>query len=367
MIGRRIKPDGLPFRLYERRGKFKVSFGYKLPSGAWEFRLTAAVNNPDAVATVRKQAIERAEVLNGNAPLAGTTAKLIERYFQWQRSLPADSEDRKAAVTLKENEVEQRQLLMSFGRTDPARIKPVHIYAHLAGRAKGGAPAKANKEIALLSAVLEYGRRQGDLETNPCAGIKYNKTRPKQKYVEGADLAYAVAEARARGGSYLILALCAMAAYLTVSRPTEMRELARQSITEGGIRVEVGKRKRGQAAKYKLIEWSLDLKAVIDEALSLQRTTSIYIFGNTSGQVYARSGWNTIWTRLMKYCEAKAKNEGMAFTRFALSDMRPAAVTDRMEDGDSAITDATGHSDGRMVQKVYDRRRVKSAKATQIR
>jgi hypothetical protein len=33
VIGRRESPDGLPFRLYVRKGKFKVSYGYKLPSG----------------------------------------------------------------------------------------------------------------------------------------------------------------------------------------------------------------------------------------------------------------------------------------------------------------------------------------------
>ena len=34
MIGRRKSPDGMPFRLYERIGKFKVSYGYKLPDGS---------------------------------------------------------------------------------------------------------------------------------------------------------------------------------------------------------------------------------------------------------------------------------------------------------------------------------------------
>lgn len=42
----------------------------------------------------------------------------------------------------------------------PALIKPVHIYKYLDGRAAEGAPAKANKEVALLSAVLECGRRR---------------------------------------------------------------------------------------------------------------------------------------------------------------------------------------------------------------
>jgi integrase len=364
VIGRRESPDGLPFRLYVRKGKFKVSYGYKLPNGKWAFRLTAPATDLEAIAEIRRQAIERAEVLNGNSIQDGTTADLIKRYFLWQESLPVDSEIRKAAITLKENKVEAVWLAKFFGAMPPEAIKPKHVYTFLLNRAVRGAPAKANKEIALLSAVLEYGRRLGELEVNPCRGIKYNKTRPRQKYVEARDLELALQVARERGGSYLVLALCLYTAYLTVSRPTEVRELARQNVKPDGIEIAVGKRKAGQAQRHKLIEWSPALRATIDEALRLQRTTSVYVFGNSDGQVYTRSGWNTIWSRLMGYCEKRAEEKGIEFTRFSLADMRPSAVTDRMEGGDARIIDATGHTDGRMVAKVYDRRKTKSAKAT---
>ncbi len=143
-----------------------------------------------------------------------------------------------------------------------------------------------------------------------------------------------------------------------------MRALTRQSIHDEGIEIAVGKRKSGQAQRTKLILWSPELKATIDEALSLQRTKGIYIFSNTAGQIYSRSGFTTILHRLMQYCEVRAKNEGLDFQRFTLADMRPTAVTNRMEGGDAFITDATGHSDERMVKQVFDRRKVKKAKAT---
>jgi integrase len=364
VIGRRKSPDGLPFRLYERKGKFKISYGYKLPNGKWAFRLSALVKNATAIADIRRDAILRAEVLNGNAVQPGTTADLIDRYFVWQESMPEDSEMRKATITLKENKVESAWLVRVFGAMPPEAIKPRHIYAFLANRAAKGAPAKANKEIALLSAILEYGRRDGKPEVNPCHAIKYNKTRPRQKYVEATDLELAIKIARERGGSYLVMALCLYTAYLTVSRPTEMRALTRKSIKPNGIEVAIGKRKKGQAQRNKLIEWSPALRAAIEEAVQLQRTSSVYIFGNVHGQVYTRSGWNTIWTRLMKYCEKHAEDEGIDFTRFTLADMRPSAVTDRKEDGEVNTTDATGHSDSRMVEKIYDRRKTKTAKAT---
>jgi hypothetical protein len=92
---------------------------------------------------------------------------------------------------------------------------------------------------------------------------------------------------------YLVNALCLRAAYLTVSRPDEMRHITRQAITAQGMEMAVGKWKKGQADKFKLIESSTELRAVIDEALSLQRMTSLYVFGNSDSQPYTTSGWNT--------------------------------------------------------------------------
>lgn len=356
----------MPFRLYERVGKFKVSYGYKLPDGTWAFRLTAPADDAAARARIRTEAIDRANVLNGAPVQGGETEALFRRYFAWQRGLPLDSEERKAESTLDENEHnEAKRLLKTFGKVRPAVIKPVHIYKYLDGRAAEGAPAKANKEVALLSAVLEFGRRKGVLEVNPCRDIKYNKTRPDTRYVTPAELDLVIRTARERGGMYVVAALCLRAAYLTVSRPDEMRQVMRQAIKADGMEMAVGKRKKGQAQKFKLIEWSTELRAVIDEALALQRTTSIYVFGNSDGQPYTTSGWNTNLRRLMEHARKKAEKEQIEFSRFTLKDMRPAAVTDRVDDGDETITNATGHSSDRMVRQVYDRRKKKAARATE--
>ncbi|MCG2585975.1 tyrosine-type recombinase/integrase [Massilia sp. TS11] len=365
MTKAREKADGLPFRLYERIGKFVVSYGYKLPDGTWAFRLSAQKNNTRKAAEIRTEAIYQANLLNGAAPVAGSMNALFDDYFKWQRSLPRSSEDRKADNTLKENQSEAKRLMQTFGKVSPSSIKPVHIYKYLDGRARTGAPAKANKEIALLSAVLEYGRRMGILETNHCRGIKYNRTRPKTKYVSQEALNFVMTVARERGGSLLVTALCLQFAYLTVCRPDETRHLMRQAIdNELGISVAIGKRKKGQVQRYKRIEWSPTLRAIIDDALSLQRTSSLYVFGNSQGQPYSTSGFNVMLRRLMKLCEDRSKENGIAFSRFTLAEMRPSAVTDRMEQGDTHIIDATGHTDGRMVAKVYDRRKVKVAKPT---
>jgi integrase len=183
--------------------------------------------------------------------------------------------------------------------------------------------------------------------------------------VTPAELDLVVRVARERGGMYVVAALCLRAAYLTVSRPDEMRKITRQAITDQGVEMPVGKRKKGQAQRFKLIEWSDELRAVMKEALSLQRTTSMYVFGNSEGQPYTTSGWNTNLRRLMEHARKKAEKEGIGFARFTLKDMRPAAVTDRVDEGDENITNATGHSSDRMVRQVYDRRKKKTARATE--
>jgi hypothetical protein len=144
---------------------------------------------------------------------------------------------------------------------------------------------------------------------------KNHKTKPDTRYVTEVQREFARHVARERGGMYVINMLCLRAAYLTVSWPDEMRHLLRQEITEPGVRMPVGKCRGGRAQKYKLIEWSDELCAVIDETLKLQRTSSPYVFGNSEGQPYTTSRFNTHFRRQMGYCEKKTREECVEFTR----------------------------------------------------
>lgn len=69
-----------------------------------------------------------------------------------------------------------------------------------------------------------------------------------------------------------------------------------------------------------------------------------------------------MWNRSLNAISSGRKACQLAARRFTLADMRPSAVTERMEDGDEKIVDATGHADGRMVAKIYDRRRERKVK-----
>ena len=94
----------------------------------WIFKLSASINDTEAVAGIRKTAIQQAEELNGNMPKAGTVTDLISRYFNWQTSMKPGDLRKKAKSTLDENLRESQNLNKVFGSLLPTAIKTKHVY-----------------------------------------------------------------------------------------------------------------------------------------------------------------------------------------------------------------------------------------------
>ena len=120
-----------------------------------------------------------------------------------------------------------------------------------------------------------------------------------------------------------------------------------------------------QSAQHGLIEWSAELRLVINEALAVQRNKlagTWYVFGNMQGQRYTKGGWKKTLSELMKQCVTRAAQEGQPFMPFSLQDCRPKGVSDKLARGDLDVLDATLHTSKRMVRSVYDRRRTRVAK-----
>jgi integrase len=361
MIRRRRSPDGLPFRVYMRKGVRTISFYYKHPAGPEEPLARARVGNPQAIMRARRTAIKRAVEICGGMEHESTFAALVESYFAWQAALPAKSERKKADSTMEGNRREAKLLIKRFGTLVPEVIRPTDVYKYQEWRELGGAGLAANKEISLMSAILEYGRRNGRVTENVARGIKRIPSRPRTRRVEFAEVELVVAHAYTLGPAFQILALAAKTAWLTLRRPPEILSLARPAILDEGIRFSATKRKAGEPERTVTIEWSDELRRTIDEALEIKRgkvTGALLVFGNLSGQQYTKSGWGAMWRRLMNSVLEKHSS----FQRFTLQDCRPGGVTSKRERGDTDTVDATLHRDSRMVDRVYDRRRHRTAK-----
>ena len=365
MIRRRAKPDGLPFRVYERRGVRVYSIGYKGESGAWAFRLQCPADDAQQIAQLRREAIKRAATIGDGIPEAGTFAELADAWVKWQEGLPAGAPDKRADSTLAENRRELKALKSTFGPMLLAEMVKADAYVHLDACAQVGRAAKGNKEIALARTILERAVRAGRIAANPFDGVEMLRTEKRDRLVTDAELALAVEVGRQMGGPQHIVALALRTAWLCVRRSVEVRALTRDQITEDGIVWTAGKRQRGEAVKVALIEWSPALRSTIDEALAIKRNKlagAWYVFGNLGGQRYTKGGWKATLARLMDRCEEVATERKIAFRPFSLQDCRPKGVTDKMARGDGDVIDATLHSSERMVRQVYDRRRVRTAK-----
>jgi integrase len=373
VIRRRDKPDGLPYRVYERHGVRVYSIGHKSETGAWTFRLQCPADDALGIANLRREAIRKASDLGTAPPADGSFAALTTAWLAWQTLLPAGSSGKRADSTLAENRREIAALNRSFGPMPVVDLERGDAYEYLdacltardsAGNSRPR-PEKGNKEIALARTVLEWGVRKRWLQANPFDGTVKLVTDKSQRLVSPQELALALEVGRRMGGPQHIVALALRTAWLCLRRSVEVRALTRDQIGEDGITWKPAKRQRGQAQTTVLIEWSPDLRATIDEALAIHRNKlagSWYVFGNLSGQRYTKGGWKATLSKLMTECMTEAGRRKIAFAPFSLQDCRPMGVTGKLARGDLDTQDATAHTSERMLRQVYDRRRVRVAK-----
>ncbi len=286
------------------------------------------------------------------------------------------SELRRAESTLAGNIPECENLKIAFGHMRAVDLEKQDAYAYLDacvvavdkdGKSRPR-PAKGNKEITLMRTILEYGIRTGVVKVNVFEGVEKLKTAVSDRWVTDEEMALAVEMGREQGGARLIVALALRTAWLCLKRSVEVRDLTRPQITEDGILWKAAKRQGGQAQKHGLIEWSPELRATIDEALAIKRhkvAGTWHIFGNLSGQRYTKGGWKKMLHYLMEDCEKRARERNIPFQKFNLQECRPKGVTDKLTQGDTDVMDATMHTNERMIQKTYDRRRLRIAKPVQ--
>jgi len=376
MVRRRDKNDGLPHRVYERHGKRDYSIGYKAADGTWTFKLSCPADDRERVLETRSEAIRKATGIGAGAPTTGSVEALIDAWLKYQEAMPASSESRRADSTMAENKRECQNLKRAFGHMRAVDLEKQDAYAYLdaclVATDKDGVsrprPAKGNKEISLMRTILEYGIRTGVVKVNVFTDVEKLKTKVNDRLVTDQEMALAVEIGRELGGARQIVALALRTAWLCLRRSVEVRALTRNQITDEGILWAAAKRQGGQAQRNGLIEWSPELRQTLDEALDVRRNKvagSWFIFGNLSGQKYTKGGWKKMLHYLMEECVSRAEQRGIPFQKFSLQDCRPKGVTDKLAQGDTDVMDATMHTNEKMIQKTYDRRRLRSAKPVQ--
>jgi hypothetical protein len=382
--------------LYKRVGKKKVSFYYQHPDGKSETLASAQLGDRRAIAEAERIATRRALDIQQGVVVAGSVAELISRF--------ADEEDPRHYIDQSKDgravrNSGYRNLTAFFGKMQPGALRAIHGYQFLDARAAAGAPAKANKELSLMSTICHKAVRWGLIERNPFVDMKMNtydtvvRTTKRSQVVK-----FYLWAIKHQSAGVRTMGCAAMFTYLTGNRAAEVRPFAISGLTPDGVLVTSAKRKKGEAVIIKLRHWSPKLRAVVERAKQAHEVTRDHLFANASGKPYTRSGWGSQWTDTqyewiasfdsevadhlahkkaweIEYRSARkagkemARFQGYRVTEhpmyFSLMDIRPAAITAKLDQGAADTYNFAAHANPATTHRHYDRRRVKKASATE--
>lgn len=304
-------------------------------------------------------------------PLGTDYGLAIMKYAEFERDRTADNRVRdvitfkyvsdrylvemlptKAPATQKDNLRELKNLLAFFN--DPPApldsIQPQHVRQYLSWRKD--APVRANREKALLSAIWNFAREMGYTAlANPCAGVKGNKERGRDTYIE--DSMYKAVYDSASTGLQDAMDL----AYLTGQRVTDVRLMDERDIRDNQIWI-----KQGKTAAKRRIELAGELAALvvrIKARKELLPTYSTRLIVNEDGDAMTESMLRGRFDR------ARAA-AGIPKSAFQMRDLRAKAGTDKAESSGDILQarDQLGHTTVTMTEAYIRDRKGKKVMPT---
>lgn len=382
-------------RLYKRVGKRKVSWYYQHPDNKSETLASATLGDRKAISHAERTAKRKALDIQQGVVVAGSVKQMIERFRD--EVAPVHYRDQsKDGLAVRAGTY--ANLTKFFGAMRPIALKTQHGYQYLDARAKASAPAKANKELSLMSTICHFAVRWGLIEANPFREMILNRTEKKVRTIYRRQVVRFYLWARRQTSGYQIMGCAGMFTYLTGFRAAEVRPFHLAGLSKEGVRVVSAKRKMGDDEVTKLREWSPRLRTVVARAKHAHSASRMFLFANAKGQPYTKSGWGSLWADAMfdwiasfdsevaaalaakrdwevRYRTArKAKTtiepyEGYKITEhpeyFALSDIRPAAITTKLRNRSEDAYDFAAHANPATTHRHYDRRMERRAKATE--
>jgi len=225
-----------------------------------------------------------------------------------------------------------------FGEMWPEDVEPKHIYAYMRLR---DAPVRANRDVAVLSNVMNQAIRMGLLNTNPCKQVRRNEENPRTREVLDSEISAFLPHCPEWLQAYIRLKL------LTGLRQGDMLNIRLDQLRDDGLFVQTGKR-----GKRLLFTWTDELRKAIDSIRSLRhRVSSLYLVNSErNGTKLTSGGFKSAWSRAMtKAIEAGSLNES-----FAENDLRAKVASEAVELGQNA-TAMLGHSSDAVTKRHYQR------------
>lgn len=357
-----VAVKGVP-RLYKREGKRITGFIYRYLDGHTETVASAPTGDRPQVAQAELIARRKALDIQQGTFIAGSVAELIDRFMT--EVAPTHYADQSKNGIFERNR-QANNLKLFFGKMKPASLKTIHGYQYLDARAQSGAPAAANKEMALMSTICHKAIRWGLIERHPFLNLKQNVIEKSVRAIGRSDVVrFYLWAVKQESQTDRTMGIAAMFSFLTGFRAAEVRPFLLSGISKAGVFCVGAKRKLGENEVKKLRQWSMKLRCVVERARQRDsKVASIYLFPNRTGKAYTRSGWGACWLGTWaNYLGVPEREVTKHESYFALADIRPASITEKMEKRAADVYDFAAHANPNTTHKHYDRRRVKVAKS----
>lgn len=243
--------------------------------------------------------------------------------------------------------------LLEFFNDPPApleAIQPQHVRQYL--RYRASAPVRANREKALLSAIWNFAREMGYTAlANPCAGVKGNKEKGRDVYIEDAlyDAVYGAADVGLQDAMDL--------AYLTSQRPGDTLRMDERDIKDG--RLTVRQAKTGAKLRIEIIG---ELEALIERIKARKAGHKVH----STRLVVTEDGLPMTASMLRGRFDKAREAANIPKADFQFRDLRAKAGTDKAESSGNILEarDQLGHTKVTMTEQYIRNRQGKKVTPT---
>lgn len=278
--------------------------------GKFTFYWRDSLRRRHNLGTDRLLAIRKTAELMGVFSNEGTVSYLWEQYTRSQEWAELKE------TTHADYRKSWKELSKCFAAMYARDIRPPDIHRYL--RVERGGKTRANREVAVLSNILQEGINSGALESNPCANVRRNRETPKRPLPSTADLGAFVAWLDGSGGSRRVLSLMAQFAAHAGNRRAEFLGVTLPQLSGSEARLKRAKQ-RGKREQIERVEIVGELVAIVEQMRALPRPAgSLHVWINEDKKPFTEGGFNSLWHRAMK--EALAK--GVVSERFTFHSLR---------------------------------------------
>lgn len=241
-----------------------------------------------------------------------------------------------APDTIKNRKREFVKVREVFGEMPPTDLEAADAWKFYKNRGKN---RTARKEVAALSAVMSWARREGlgEVKQNPLLGIGFPTSKPRDRYVTDEEFC------AVRDVAPPMVRFAMNIALITAARQKDILRLDRKQVASGLLHVQQSK--GGKRIDYPVAG---SLEENISAALAIAPQVRQFVIVNRAGKPYTRDGFQSLWQRAMiKAFPNKAD-------RFTFHDIRAKSLSDAKTLEEARIR--AGHSDSKITQTVYRRR-----------